>query len=63
MIPPVRTWRVRYYMGKTLLAEIDVETINKFLARWLARDRILVEHFDRFLAADRITVALLKRKH
>lgn len=52
---------MRYYMGKTLLAEIDVETVNKMFARWMARDRIMADHFDRFVAADRVTVALLKR--
>jgi hypothetical protein len=49
-------------MGKTLLAEIDVLTINKMFARWLAKDRILAEHFDRWCATDRVTVSLLKQK-
>jgi hypothetical protein len=49
-------------MGKTLLAEIDVLTINKMFARWMAGDQLRVDHIDRYLAADRETVSLLKTK-
>lgn len=62
MIPKCRVWRVRYFMGKTLLAEIDVLTINKMFARWMAGDQLRVDHLDRYLAADRETVSLLKTK-
>lgn len=59
-IPRVRQWQVRYYMGKTLLADIVVETINKRFAKWEARDCIIAKHLDRYLAADRVTVSLVK---
>ena len=59
-IPSVRQWQVRYYMGATLLAEIVVETINKRFALWEARDCIIAKHLDRYLAADRVTVSLVK---
>ena len=62
MIPPVRQWKVRYYCGKILLAEITVETINKRFARWLARDRFMVQSVERFMAHNRVTVSLLKSK-
>lgn len=61
MIPKVRQWRVRYYLGKTLLAEVIVETINKQFARWMARDHVLAcGHWQRVFAADRITISLVK---
>jgi hypothetical protein len=60
-IPPVRQWRVRYYMGHTLLADFIVETINKRFARWLARDRLMAEHVDRLLAADRVTISPMNK--
>lgn len=59
-IPSVRQWRVRYYMGATLLADIVVETINKRFALWEARDRIITKHLDRYIAADRVTVSIVK---
>lgn len=60
MIPKVRHWRVRYYLGKTLLAEVVVATINKQFARWLARDHVLASgHWQRVFGADRVTVGLL----
>jgi hypothetical protein len=60
MIPKVRHWRVRYWMGKTLLADIVVATINKRFALWEARDCIIAKHLDRYIAADRISVSLAK---
>jgi hypothetical protein len=38
-IPPVRAWRVRFYDGATILADVVVDTINKRFARWLANER------------------------
>jgi hypothetical protein len=39
MIPQVRTWRVRFYDGSTIIADILIDTINKRFARWLANER------------------------
>lgn len=61
-IPPVRYWCVRYYLGRTLLAEITVETINRRFATWLARDRIIATHLDRYMAADRVTISLVPKQ-
>jgi hypothetical protein len=59
-IPPVRRWRVRYYLDHTLLAEITVETINKRFAKWLARDRFIAKHPARYLAATSVTASLVR---
>lgn len=56
-IPPVRRWRVRFYMNHTLLADVVVETINKRFARWMAGDRVRADHLDRYLATNRVTVS------
>ena len=58
-IPRVRRWRVRYYMGATLLAEIIVAAPTRLFARWSANDRIREVHLDRYLAADKVTIAAL----
>lgn len=54
-IPPVRRWRVRFYMGHTLLADMIADAVNKRFALWAARDRIRATHLDRYLAATRVT--------
>lgn len=36
LIPQVAKWRVRFYDGKTIIADTVVDTINKRFARWLA---------------------------
>jgi hypothetical protein len=56
-IPRVEQWCVRYYLGEVLLAEIDVESINRRFALWLARDRIMAVQYQRYLAADKVTVS------
>ena len=61
-IPPVRIWRVRYFLNRILLAEFEVLAPNKRFARWEAYDRLLVDRPARYLAANRVTVALLKPK-
>ena len=61
-IPPVRTWRVRYFLNRILLAEFEVLAPTKRFARWTARDRFMMDHLDRYLAFDRVTVSLLKPK-
>jgi hypothetical protein len=38
-IPPVRTWRVRFYDGAAVIADVTIDTINKRFARWLANER------------------------
>lgn len=58
-IPSVRRWRVRYWLNRTLLADIVVETINKRFARWAAREQLRGAHLDRYLAANRETVSLI----
>lgn len=60
-IPPVRRWRVRYWLNDTLLAEIVVETINKEFARWMAGERMRGTHLDRWLATNRVTVSLVRQ--
>ena len=39
MIPKVRTWRVRFYDGATVVEDVTVDTINKRFARWLANEK------------------------
>jgi hypothetical protein len=56
-IPRVRRWRVRFYMGHTLLADMVVDAPTKLFARWASRDHIIREHLDRYLATDKITVS------
>lgn len=60
-IPKVRRWRVRFYMERTLLADMVVETINKRFARWLACERIRADHLDRYMATSKITVSPMER--
>ena len=60
-IPPVRHWRVRYWMDKTMLAEVTVETINKRFAKWCARDHVLATKPERWMAANRVTVSLVQQ--
>jgi hypothetical protein len=55
-IPPVRTWRVRYYdQHNVLMSEVFVGTINKRFAKWLARERNWLQAYY----AHRTTVSLV----
>lgn len=60
-IPRVRRWRVRFYMGHTLLADMVVDAINKRFARWAACDRLRAVHLDRYLASDKVTCSPMVR--
>jgi hypothetical protein len=53
-IPPVRRWRVTYWLDGRVLAATEVDTINKRFARWLARERAWLAHAN----ADKVTVSL-----
>lgn len=61
-IPQVRRWRVRFYMGHTLLADLVVDAPTKLFARWAARDRVRADHLDRYLATNKITVSPMKQR-
>ena len=61
-IPPVRRWRVRYYLDRCELAEIIVDAPNRMFAKWAARDRFRRVQPVRYLASNRETVSLAKRE-
>lgn len=61
-IPPVRTWRVRYFVNGRIALSVDVETINKRFARWLARDHAWSCATIREHGAERVTVSLVTNK-
>jgi hypothetical protein len=56
MIPPVRSWRVRFFDGKTLLVDVVVETINKRFARWMANE----QNGYPAIRSDRVAVSLVR---
>ncbi len=60
-IPPVRRWRVRFYLEHTLLADITVDAVNRMFAQWAAKDRLRAVHLDRYLASDKMTCSPVKR--
>ncbi len=39
MIPPVRRWRVRFIREGQTVAEVEVETVSRLFARWLALEQ------------------------
>lgn len=60
-IPPVRRWRVRFYMGHTLLADLIVDAINKRFARATACQRVAHEQWQRYVATDKVTCSPMVR--
>jgi hypothetical protein len=61
-VPPVRTWRVRYYLNTILLADLLVQAPTRLFARWAANERVRHVHMDRYLAANRVSISLPKAR-
>lgn len=57
-IPPVRSWRVKFFRGGKKICDVVVDTINKDFARYVANR----ENGYPSLNCERITVSLVKGK-
>jgi hypothetical protein len=59
MIPPVRTWNVRFYNHGRVTHQAYVNTINKRFARWIANERLGYPGIN----SDRCVISLVKGKN